>query len=179
MQAQKAYSSLALYPGPKRGPGTHCLCMCRKNNGHSQKSGEFLPIHVAFCWQEWTLWPLLLQKETVDLWFGVFTSAQPPTSECLLAYANFCPVLSRMRTQYPPGPILGPGYEANSSHDGNVQPDEVTEDVLPEILEELKQRFYGTKVKVTEAESLAIVTETTGQSSNDLWMSEREETSNC
>ena len=66
-----------------------------------------------------------------------------------------------MRTQYPPGPILGPGYEANTSHDGNVQPDEVTEDVLPEILEELKQRFYDTKVKVTEAESLAIVTETT------------------
>ena len=64
---------------------------------------------MAICWQESTLWPLLLQKETVDRWFGVFTSAQPPTSECLLAFANFSPVLLRMRTQYPPGPILGLG----------------------------------------------------------------------
>ena len=68
---------------------------------------------MAIYWQESTLWPLLLQRKTVDLWFGIFTSAQPPTSECLLALANFCPVLSRMCTQYPPGPILGPGYEAS------------------------------------------------------------------
>ena len=27
--------ALASYPGPKRGPGTHRLRMCRKNNRHS------------------------------------------------------------------------------------------------------------------------------------------------
>ena len=64
---------------------------------------------MAICWQEKTLWPLLLQKETVDLWFGVFTSAQPPTSECLLAFANFCPHAHTVSTRpY----FLGPGYEA-------------------------------------------------------------------
>ena len=38
-----------------------------------------------------------------------------PDYECLLAFANFCPVLSRMRTQYPPGPILGLGTRLGSS----------------------------------------------------------------
>ena len=41
VQAWKAYSSLASYLALKEGL-VHCLRMCRKNNGHSPKSGEFV-----------------------------------------------------------------------------------------------------------------------------------------
>ena len=118
---------ISLVSRPIRGPGTHCLRMCRKNNGHSPKSGEFVYLLRITSRSRGDLLAgkhslaSATPEETVDLWFGVFTSAQPPASECLLAFANFCPVLSRMRTQYPPGPILGLGSRLDP--DSNLGPD--------------------------------------------------------
>lgn len=62
--------------------------------------------------------------------------------------------------------------KAYSRHDGGDTPDEVTEDVLPETLEELKQSYYDTKVRVTKEEAIAIAHETAEQG-NDLWKHER------
>ena len=42
MKIQEWGYMTSLVPRPIRGPGTHCLRMCRKNNGHSPKSGEFV-----------------------------------------------------------------------------------------------------------------------------------------
>ena len=59
--------------------------------------------------------------------------------------------------------IIPPRLEKLTAAD--TVPEEVTEDVLPEILEELKQGFYNTKVKVAA--------KTIDQGSSELWKSER------
>ena len=108
---------LASYPGPKRAWYTLSAHVQKfKNNGHSPKSGKFVYLlritfrsHGDLLAGKHSLASATPERDSIDLWFGVFTSAQPPTSECLLAFANFCPVISHMRTQYPPGPILGLG----------------------------------------------------------------------
>lgn len=62
--------------------------------------------------------------------------------------------------------------KAYSRHDGNTVPDEITEDVLPEILEELKQSYYDTKVRVTKEEAVTVALDTIEQGS-ELWKTER------
>ena len=62
--------------------------------------------------------------------------------------------------------------KAYSRHDGATVPEEVTEDVLPEILEELKQSYYDTKVQVTKEKSTDIACKTAKQGS-ELWKQER------
>lgn len=62
--------------------------------------------------------------------------------------------------------------KAYSSYDGNTVPDEITEDVLSEILEELKQSYYDTKVRVTKEEAVTVALDTIEQGS-ELWKTER------
>ena len=62
--------------------------------------------------------------------------------------------------------------KAYSRHDGATVPEEVTEDVLPEILEELKQSYYDRKVQVTKEKSTDIACKTAEQGS-ELWKQER------
>lgn len=64
--------------------------------------------------------------------------------------------------------------KAYSHHDGNTVPDEITEDVLPEILEELKQSYYDTKVRVTKEEAVTVALDTIEQGS-ELWKTEENE----
>ena len=63
--------------------------------------------------------------------------------------------------------------KAYSGHDGTV-PDEVTEDVPADLLEQLKQGYYDTKVRVTSETAKMIACETVEQgASNEKWKTER------
>ena len=63
--------------------------------------------------------------------------------------------------------------KAYSRHDGGVLPDEVDDDISPEILKQLKQGFYDTKVVVTLEEAKAIERQTVDQADNEQWINER------
>lgn len=63
--------------------------------------------------------------------------------------------------------------KAYSRHDGGVSPDEIDDDVSPDILEELKNGFYKTKVVVTSEEAKTIERQTVDQADNELWINER------
>jgi hypothetical protein len=62
---------------------------------------------------------------------------------------------------------------AYSRHDGGITPDQVTEDISPESLEELKSSFYQTKVVITTEETQQIEEQTRDQADNEKWRYER------
>ena len=61
---------------------------------------------------------------------------------------------------------------AYSRHDDTILPD-VTDDVSPEFLQELKMGYYQTKVVVTKDEAEKIERSTREQASSEVWKSER------
>ena len=63
--------------------------------------------------------------------------------------------------------------KAYSRHDNEVEPDDVTDDVSPEILAEMKKRYYETNVVVTKEEAVKIELDTREQASNDQWKAQR------
>ena len=63
--------------------------------------------------------------------------------------------------------------KAYSRHDDGVLPDEISDDVSPDILEQLKKGYYTTKVEVTPEQAKAIERDTTSQADNDQWITER------
>ena len=91
------YICSLIYPSPIRGPGIHTVCACvEKTMAISQNPGNLhnYVLHITsslvprlsmgglynflFMWQSaGRKRPLLLQKEAVDFWLGVFTSAKP------------------------------------------------------------------------------------------------------
>ena len=62
---------------------------------------------------------------------------------------------------------------AYNRHDGGVTPDEVTQDVSPERLEELKSSFYQINVVITQEQAQQIEEETRDQADNENWKYER------
>ena len=62
---------------------------------------------------------------------------------------------------------------AYSRHDDGITPDEVTEDISPESLEQFKNSFYETKVVVTREEARKIERETRIQQSEECSMERR------
>ena len=60
-----------------------------------------------------------------------------------------------------------------SRHDGGVEPDEVSEDVSAEHLDDLKQRFYQTKIIVNREQICQIEELTRSQRDTEMWMEER------
>ncbi len=79
----------------------------------------------------------------------------------------------RRRSKYSKKDDSTQARRAYSRHDGNAEPQEVTVDVLPDILEGLKQGYYNTKVKVSVEQAQAIAFETRDQSHSNLWGIER------
>ena len=63
--------------------------------------------------------------------------------------------------------------KAYSRHNGGIEPDDVTEDVSPETLQELKQSFFDTKVAVTKEEAQIIAANTVTQGRSEQWANER------
>lgn len=63
--------------------------------------------------------------------------------------------------------------KAYSRHDGGITPDEITEDISQESLEELKSTFFQTKVTVTKQEARQIEQQTRGQADSEEWKIER------
>ena len=59
-----------------------------------------------------------------------------------------------------------------SRHEG-IQPDEVSEDVSTEHLEELKNSFYKTKVSLTPEQARKLEMETRSQADSELWIQAR------
>ncbi len=62
---------------------------------------------------------------------------------------------------------------AYSRHDGGISPDQVTEDISAEHLQELKSSFYNTRVLVTQEERVLIEMQTRDQAESDQWKQER------
>ncbi len=62
---------------------------------------------------------------------------------------------------------------AYSRHDGGIFPDQVTEDLSPEHLQELNSSFYATRVFVTQEEREQIEEQTRDQDNSDQWQQER------
>ena len=58
-------------------------------------------------------------------------------------------------------------------HDSAVEPDEVTDDISPHYLAELKQSYYDTKVVVTQEEAVNIERHTREQAMSEQWQDER------
>ena len=79
----------------------------------------------------------------------------------------------RRRSKYSKKDDSVNAQKAYSRHTGEIEPDEVTEDVSPETLEGLKQSFYENKVKVTKEEAKDIAQDTVNQGQSDLWRKER------
>ncbi len=63
--------------------------------------------------------------------------------------------------------------QAYARHGDSISPEEVTADISPEYLTELKSSFYDTNVKVSKERANEIEMKTRGQSDNDQWMKER------
>lgn len=63
--------------------------------------------------------------------------------------------------------------KAYSRHDNEVEPDDVTDDISPDILDEMKQRYYQTHVAITTEEAMEIECATRDQAGSDRWKSER------
>ena len=63
--------------------------------------------------------------------------------------------------------------KAYSRHDGGVLPNEIDDDVSPELLEKLKTGFYETKVILTPDEAREIERETVDQADHEQWINER------
>lgn len=63
--------------------------------------------------------------------------------------------------------------KAYSRHDNGILPDEYTDDISAESLEELKSAFYSTQVELTQEKADIIEQETREQSASDLWIKER------
>ena len=62
---------------------------------------------------------------------------------------------------------------AYSRHDGGITPDDITEDLSQESLDQLKSSFYETKVVITSEEAKKIEQQTRDQADSDEWKSER------
>ena len=63
--------------------------------------------------------------------------------------------------------------KAYSRHDDEVEPNDVTNDVSPEVLAETKRNYYETKVVVTKEEAEEIELGTREQASNEQWKTQR------
>lgn len=63
--------------------------------------------------------------------------------------------------------------KAYSRHDNDIEPDEITDDVSSEYLNELKNTFYVTQVAVTVEQANKTEQEIQEQSGSDLWIKEQ------
>lgn len=78
----------------------------------------------------------------------------------------------RRRSKYSQTDDTIAARRAYSRHDDTILPD-VTDDVSPEFLQELKMGYYQTKVVVTKDEAEKIERSTREQASSEVWKSER------
>ena len=58
-------------------------------------------------------------------------------------------------------------------HDNQIEPDDVTDDISPEILKEMKGTYFKAQVAVTKEEVVSIEEATRDQAGSDLWKKER------
>ena len=79
----------------------------------------------------------------------------------------------RRQSKYPRVDDTAEARKSYSRHDGGIEPDEVSEDLSPEHLDDLKQRFYQTKVVVNQEQTCQIEVLTRSQRDTEMWMEER------
>ena len=80
---------------------------------------------------------------------------------------------SRRRSKYSRSDNSVAARKAYSRHDNGIEPDDITDDVSSEYLDELKNSFYITHVTVTSEQANNTEQETREQSGSDLWIRER------
>ena len=80
---------------------------------------------------------------------------------------------SRRRSKYSRNDNSFAARKAYSRHDNGIEPDDITNDVSPEYLEEMKTSFIETRVAVTKEQCDDIERDTRQQSESERWMTER------
>ena len=80
---------------------------------------------------------------------------------------------SRRQSKYSRSDNSIAARKAYSRHDDDIEPDDITDDVSSEYLDELKNTFYTTHVAVTTEQADNTERETREQSGSDLWIRER------
>ena len=80
---------------------------------------------------------------------------------------------SRRKSKYSKNDDSVAAQKAYSRHGNAIQPADITDDVSPEQLEDLKRNFYTTQIAVTKEQIEAIEQETKDQSESETWMKER------
>lgn len=63
--------------------------------------------------------------------------------------------------------------KAYNRHDNGVEPDDVTDDVSPELFDEMKQSYFEINVAVSKEEVVLIEAHTRDQAGNNHWKEER------
>ena len=63
--------------------------------------------------------------------------------------------------------------KAYSRHDGDYTPDNVSDDVSPQFLDNSKEAFYNTNVVITKKDADDLEMKTRGQGNDELWRNER------
>lgn len=79
----------------------------------------------------------------------------------------------RRKAKYSRADNTAVARQAYTRHDEGVLPEEVTEDIPPEYLADLKKSYYTTKVMVDKEAASNIEERTRGQSDSDDWLKER------
>jgi hypothetical protein len=79
----------------------------------------------------------------------------------------------RRQSKYSQADNSSEARKAYTRHDKGMSPEEVTDDISPEYLEELKKSYYTTQVKVTKEAADDIEKRTRDQSDSHEWMKER------
>ena len=80
---------------------------------------------------------------------------------------------SRRRSKYSQIDNSLAGRNAYSRHDDDVTPNDITDDVSPEYLDELKNSFYTMNVTLTIEQADKLEQETREQSGSDMWIRDR------
>ena len=80
---------------------------------------------------------------------------------------------SRRRSKYSKTDNSIAARKAYSRHDNAIEPDDVTDDVSPEYLNEMKKSFYTAHVEVSTEQANNIEQDMQEQSRSELWTTER------
>ena len=80
---------------------------------------------------------------------------------------------SRRRSKYMRTDDTPAARRAYSRHDNGITPDEVTDDIPSDLLQQLTDSFYRTKVAITDEKAKEIEQKTRDQAESEHWMIER------
>lgn len=134
--------------------------------------GAALQKNLGKCWGPQT-WEKMTSSDANQVFVDVAESCAKKAKKDRKRKASEKAKESRRRSKYSKNDDSTAACKAYRHNDNDVEPDDVTSDVSPEYLEELKDGFYQTKVRVTQEQADEIERNTREQSGSELWKDER------